>query len=158
LPPAAVSRCPPSLSTAAIGTEEEDEETREKKSPRRPVMPPESLRFELEQSSLLSDDTNIAGRAATATTWASSSRVDYCDNFGDDEDNDDGGDDDEFFHEIANYGLAPSSTAAAAATAATDNNGGGSRRSEKKLLISFVLMVIVGTGNKIFQKLQAIPV
>jgi hypothetical protein len=44
-------RQPPSagaLSTAAIGTEEEDEEMRAKKWPRRPVMPPENLRFELE--------------------------------------------------------------------------------------------------------------
>ena len=45
----------------------------------------------------------------------------------------------------------------AAATLATDNDGDGSRQSKKKLLISFILMVIVGTGNKIFQKLQAIP-
>ena len=75
-------------------------------------MPPESLRFKLEQSSLLSDDANVAGRAAMATTWASSFCGDDCNKFDDDKDDDDGGDDDEFFHEIANYGLAPSSTAA----------------------------------------------
>ena len=67
-------------------------------------MPPESLRFKLEQSSLLSDNANIAGRAAMATTWASSSRGDDCKEFDNDDDNDDGGNDDEFFHEIANYG------------------------------------------------------
>ena len=138
-------------------TEEKEEETRAKKLPWRPVMLPESLRFELEQSSLSSDNTKIAGRAATATTWASSSRGDDCDKFNDDNNDDDGGNDNEFFHEIANYYPAPSLMVAAAATASTDNDGGGSRRSEKKLLVSFVLMVIVGTRNKIFQKLQAIP-
>ena len=141
-------------------TEEKEEETRAKKLPWRPVMLPESLRFELEQSSLSSDDTKIAGRAATATTWASSSRGDDCDEFNDDDDDDDddgGGDDDKFFREIANYSPALSLTAAAAATAATDDDCGGSLRSEKKLPISFVLMGIVGTENKIFQKLQAIP-
>ena len=81
---------------------------RAKKSPWRPVMPPESLRFELEQSSLLSDDADVAGRATTATTWASSSRGNDCDKFDDDEfddddDDNDDNDDDEFFHEIANY-------------------------------------------------------
>ena len=125
-PSAAVSRHPPSLLTAAIGTEEEDEEMRAKKSPQRPVMPLESLRFELEQSSSLSDDADVAGRAATATTWASSFRGVDCDKFDDDDDNDDGGNDDKFFHEIANYGPAPSLTVAAAATAATDNDGSGS--------------------------------
>ena len=75
-------------------------------------MPPESLRFELEQSSSLSDDANVAGRAATATTWASSSRGNDCHEFDDDTNDDDGGDDDDFFHEIANYGPAPSSTTA----------------------------------------------
>ncbi len=120
-------------------------------------MPPESLRFELEQSSSLSDDADVAGRAATATTWASSSRGDNCNEFDNDDDDDNGGNDVEFIHEIANYGPAPSLTAVAATTAATDDDGGGSRQSEKKLLISFVLMIIVGTGNKIFQKLQAIP-
>ena len=69
-------------------------------------MPPESLRFKLEQSLLLSDNAEVAGRAAMATTWASS----FCGD--DDKDDDDGGDDDEFFHEIANYGPAPSLTAA----------------------------------------------
>ena len=91
--------------TAAIGTEEEDKETRAKKLSWRPVMPPESLRFELEQSLSLSDNADISGRAATATKWASSSCGDNCN------DDDDGGDDDEFFHEITNYGPAPSSTA-----------------------------------------------
>ena len=38
-----------------------------------------------------------------------------------------------------------------------DDDGSGSRQSKKNLLISFVLMVIIGMGNKIFQKLQAIP-
>ena len=90
-------------------------------------MPPESLRFKLDQSSTLSDNADIAGRAATATTWASSSRGDNCDKFNNDDDDDDGGDDDEFFHEIANYGPTPSSTAVAAATAATDDDGCGSR-------------------------------
>ena len=75
-------------------------------------MLPESLRFELEQSPSLSDDADIAGRAATATTWASSSCGDDCDKFDNDDNDDDGGNDDEFFHEIANYGPAPSSTAA----------------------------------------------
>ena len=120
-------------------------------------MPLESLRFELEQSSSLSDNADVAGRAATVTTWASFSRGNDCNKFDDDNDNDDGGNDDEFFHKIANYGPAPSSTAAAAATAATDDDNGDSQQSKKKLLISFVLMVIVGTRNKIFQKLQAIP-
>ncbi len=122
-----------------------------------PVMPPESLRFELEQSSLLFDDANIAGRAATATIWASSSRGDGCDKFDNDNKDDDGSNDDEFFHKIANYSPAPSLMAAAAVTVATDDNSGGSRQSEKNLLISFVLMVIAGTGKKIFQKLQTIP-
>ena len=98
--------------TVTIGMEKEDKETRAKKLPRWPVMPPESLRFKLEQSSLLSNGANVAGRAATATTWASSSRRDNCDKFDDDDDDDDGGNDDEFFCKIANYGLAPSSTAA----------------------------------------------
>ncbi len=68
-------------------------------------MPPESLRFKLEQSSLLSNGADIAGRAATATTWASSSRGDNCNKFDSDDDNDNGGYGDEFFCEIANYGL-----------------------------------------------------
>jgi hypothetical protein len=66
----------------------------------------------LEQSLLLSEDTNVAGRAATATTWASSSRKDNCDEFDDDNNDDGGGDDNKFFHEIANYGPTPSLTAA----------------------------------------------
>ena len=102
--------------------------------PRQPVMPPESLRFELEQWLSLSDDADFAGRANTATTWASSSRGDDCDKFDNDNDVDN---DDEFFHEIANYGPAPSLTVAAAATAATNDGGGSSQRSEKKLLLSF---------------------
>ena len=113
--------------------------------------------FKLEQSSSFSDDADIAGRAATATTWASSSRGDNCDEFDNDDDDDNDGNDVEFFHKIANDRPTPSSTAVAAATVATVDDSGGSQQSEKKLLISFVLMVIVGTGNKIFQKLQAIP-
>ena len=82
-------------------------------------MPRKSLRFKLEQLLLLSNDADVAGRAATAPTWASSSHGNDCDDFNDDNDDDYGGNDDEFFHQ-----------------------------SEKKLLISFVLMVIVSTGNK----------
>ncbi len=67
---------------------------RAKKLPWRLVMPPENLRFKLEQSLLLSDDADVIGRAP----W------DDCDKFDNDDNNDnDGGDDDEFFHEIANY-------------------------------------------------------
>ncbi len=105
----------------------------------------------------MSNNANVAGRAAMATTWASSYRGDDWDKFDNDNDDDNGGNDDEFFHKIANYGPALSSTAVAAPSAATNNNDGGSRPSKKNLLISFVLMVIVGTGKKIFQKLQAIP-
>lgn len=43
-----------------------------------------------------------------------------------------------------------------AATVHADHNA-SSRSKEMKLLLSFVLMVVVGTGMKIFQKLQAIP-
>ena len=84
-------------------------------------MPPESLRFKLEQSLLLYDDTNVAGRATPATTWASSSRGDDCNEFDDDDDNDNGGNDNEFFHKIANYGPAPSSMVAVAAMVAAVN-------------------------------------
>ena len=105
----------------------------------------------------MSDEAHVTGRAAMATTWASFSRGDDYDEFDDDDNDDNGDNDDKFFHEIANYGPAPSSTAAAAATAATDDEDDGSLQSEKNLLISFVLMIIVGTGNKIFQRLQAIP-
>ena len=101
-----------SLSTTTLGREEEDEETRAKKLPWLPVMPPESLRFELEQLSSLSDDAYVAGRAATATTWASSSRSNDCDKFDNDDNDDESGNDNEFFNEIANYGPAPSLTAA----------------------------------------------
>ena len=90
-------------------------------------MLPESLMFKLEQSSSFSDDADIAGRAATATTWASSSRGDNCDKFNNDDYDDDGDNDDEFFQEIANYSPAPSLTAVAATTAATDDDGGSSR-------------------------------
>ena len=38
-----------------------------------------------------------------------------------------------------------------------DINADRSSQEETKLLITFVLMVIVGTANKVFQKLQAIP-
>ena len=89
-------------------------------------MPPESLRFELEQPSLLSGNADVRGRVATATTWASSSRGNDCDEFDNDYNDDKGGDDDKFFHEIANYGPAPSLRATAATTTATDNDGGGS--------------------------------
>ncbi len=74
----------------------------------------------------MSDDADIAGRAATATTWASYSRGDDCDEFDDDDNDNNGGNDDKFFHEIANYGPTPFSMAAAAATAATDDDDGGS--------------------------------
>lgn len=37
------------------------------------------------------------------------------------------------------------------------NNNSNSSSDDKKLLITFLLMVIIGTINKIFQKLQAIP-
>ena len=37
--------------------------------------------------------------------------------------------------------------------AAADESG----KEETKLLITFLLMVVVGTANKVFQKLQAIP-
>ncbi len=88
-------------------------------------MPPESLRFELEQSSLLSDNANVAGRASMATTWSSSSRGDGCNKFDNDDNDDDSGNDNESFHKIANYGPAPFSMVAAAATAATYDDGGG---------------------------------
>ena len=40
----------------------------------------------------------------------------------------------------------------------TDTSSNNSRqKQETKLLVTFLLMVIVGTANKIFQKLQAIP-
>ena len=39
------------------------------------------------------------------------------------------------------------------AGAAADESG----KEETKLLITFLLMVVVGTANKVFQKLQAIP-
>ena len=89
-------------------------------------MSPESLRFEFEQSSSLSDDADVAGRAATATTWAFPSRNNKCDEFDNDSNDNNGSDDDKFFHKIANYGPAPSLTVTAAATVATDDNGGGS--------------------------------
>ena len=43
-----------------------------------------------------------------------------------------------------------------------DTDGAGvdpdsSSKEETKLLITFLLMVVVGTANKVFQKLQAIP-
>ena len=38
-----------------------------------------------------------------------------------------------------------------------DEDADRSSQEETKLLITFVLMVIVGTANKVFQKLQAIP-
>ena len=85
-------------------------------------MLPESLRFELEQLSSMSNDAHVAGRASTTTTWASSSRGDNCNEFDDVNNDDDGSNDDKFFHEIANYRPAPSLTAAAAATTATDND------------------------------------
>ncbi len=106
----------------------------------------------------MSDNANDASRATTATTWASYSRGNNWDEFNDDNNDDDGGNDNKLFQEIANYGPAPSSTAAAAVAVATDDDGSGSRQSKKNLLISFVLMVIIGMGNKIFQKLQAIPI
>ena len=96
----------------------------------------------------MSDDANVAGRAAMATTWESSPRGNNCDEFDNDNDNDNGGNDDKFFHEIANHGPAPSSTAAPATTAATDNDSSRSQQSEKNLLISFVLMVIVGRRHQ----------
>jgi len=46
------------------------------------------------------------------------------------------------------------------ATESNNSNSGSSNMSnqqETKLLITFLLMVIVGTANKVFQKLQAIP-
>ncbi|KAL3774347.1 hypothetical protein ACHAW5_006512 [Stephanodiscus triporus] len=125
-----------------------------RKSQRRPVMAADSLRFELEPSSdgVVRDrdyyDVDV-GRAGTAATWPSSRGVD----------------DDEFFEEIANY--APASSDKATSTAATTSPAGATTRTdhdedvvrgrEAKLLMAFLLMVIVGTGNKIFQKLQAIP-
>lgn len=53
----------------------------------------------------------------------------------------------------------PTSTTATGGTGATeaDTAASMSNQQETKLLITFVLMVIVGTANKIFQKLQAIP-
>ena len=39
---------------------------------------------------------------------------------------------------------------------ANDAVGGGSNRDDVKLLLSFLLMLVIGTLNKIFQKLQAI--
>ena len=38
-----------------------------------------------------------------------------------------------------------------------DDNASSSRSQEMKLFLTFLLMVVVGTGMKIFQKLQAIP-
>jgi hypothetical protein len=55
-----------------------------------------------------------------ATTWASSSRGNDCNEFDDDDNDDDGGNDNKFLHKIANYGPALSLMAVAAATAAME--------------------------------------
>jgi hypothetical protein len=145
---------------------ESEEEKTEEESPRRPVMAADSLRFELEPSLNrvdVDDDDDDDGRAATDHTMASSGGG----NGGDDENYDDGEHDEEFFDEIANYFPAASDKATSTMTNAPmyhdddDDDAvvhkGSTSRHETKLLISFILMVIVGTGNKIFQKLQAIP-
>lgn len=59
-------------------------------------------------------------------------------------------DKEEEFEDIAG---SPDGAAAAAAAAAEKSKA----QEETKLLITFLLMVIVGTANKVFQKLQAIP-
>jgi drug/metabolite transporter (DMT)-like permease len=81
----------------------------------------------------------------------------------DNSDND--SDDDEFYEEIANYNTnihnSNSNNNRATTTAANNGNEEDTKNTteadNKILLLSFILLVIIGTGNKIFQKLQAIP-
>jgi len=63
-------------------------------------------------------------------------------------------DDDEFYEEIASY---TTNRANAAITNDGNDDTKNTEADDKILLLSFTLLVIIGTGNKIFQKLQAIP-
>jgi drug/metabolite transporter (DMT)-like permease len=65
-------------------------------------------------------------------------------------------DDDEFYEEIATY-TTNRANAAATNDDGNDDDAKNTEADDKILLLSFTLLVIIGTGNKIFQKLQAIP-
>jgi hypothetical protein len=136
----------------------------EKESTRRPVMAGDSLRLELEPSpnptDVVDDDYDDDGRAGADYTMDSSGggngRYDHDESYDDDND-------EEFFDEIANYFPAASDKALSTTKNAPMYHDddvvqkSGTSQHDTKLLVSFILMVIVGTGNKIFQKLQAIP-
>lgn len=73
------------------------------------------------------------------------------------DDDDDSSDDDEFYEEIASYTNINNNNNSAATANDDDTKNNDATSDNKALLLSFVLLVIIGTGNKIFQKLQAIP-